>query len=184
MKREKRKPGGKTTTVNTRHKWGAVKIVKKQWNIWHVGFPVMKVKLKQDFLWAAAVNKALSRLFILTPLKSLLTQHIQLQPCKLLTLISQKYDDRMRFRSEITTAFVCALETVCVCTQPKRMHVCVCVFSFCVSNKIHHMKKNLQHGKNVSNCVDPISCWPAVSEPITTQSAMGSLEKNQRPSTN
>lgn len=54
-------------------------------------------------------------------------------------------------------------------------NACICVFSW---------GKNPQHGKNVSNCVDPISSWPDVSEPIRTENAMGPVDKNQRRSTN
>lgn len=54
------------------------------------------------------------------------------------------------------------------------MHVYVLdFFLLWISNEIQHMKQNPQHGKNVSNCVDPISYWPAVSEPIRHRTPWG-----------
>lgn len=44
---------------------------------------------------------------------------------------------------------------------------------FMASTETQHTKRNRQHGKNVSNCVDPISCRPALSEPLGGRTPCG-----------
>ena len=63
---------------------------------------VMKLELKQDFLYTPAVNKALNWLFILTPFKTLRSQHVKLQPSAnriQYLIINLKYDQK--YKNEI-----------------------------------------------------------------------------------